>query len=398
MSEKIIIQGGQLCTPTEVLQDHAIVIDHQHITAIIPSHLIPNHLPANMIICDENDWISRGWLDLHIHGIQGHDVMDASVFALEKIGMALAENGVTGFLATTMTCEESKLLAVIDSVLAYQKQTNPQGAKCLGLHLEGPFISEKQAGAQLAQEAKLPSAELFLKWQHHAKQQIKRLTLAPELPGALELMAAAKSTGCAISIGHTQADFSQTQAAIRAGATQATHLFNAMRGFHHREPGALGALLLSNEIQAELIVDPWHLHPAAVELAWKIKGIKHLCLVSDAMRACDLKDGTYELGGQAVHVQSGKATLANGQLAGSTLKLSHALLAFMQHTGIPMVQAVQLVTSNPARWLNQERTLGQLEVGVGADLCIFNNDGRIQLSMQAGSILSTRKKILHHSQ
>lgn len=390
MDEKIILQGGLLCTPNKILQDHILVIENKIITAILPSHFISHHLPAKILCFDQDHYISRGFLDLHIHGIQGVDVMDANIVSLEKMAIALAQNGVTGFLATTMTSSEEILEQVIDAVLAYQKKPHPKGARCLGLHLEGPFISEEQAGAQLAHQSVLPNIELFLKMQKRAEQQIKRITLAPELTGALECIQAIHAAGCAISIGHTHADFATTKAAIAAGATQATHLFNAMRGFHHREPGALGALLLSNEIEAELIVDAFHLHPASVELAFKLKGLKNLCLVSDAMRACQLSDGTYELGGQSVLVKNGKATLANGQLAGSTLKLTDALIAFCHHTGTPIEKALTLVTANPARWLNQERELGLLEIGVSADLCIFKNDGSVWLSMHAGEILFSR--------
>jgi N-acetylglucosamine-6-phosphate deacetylase len=326
-----------------------------------------------------------GLIDLHVHGAQGHDVMDASPEAVNGIAQALAAEGVTGFLATTMAAPTAHIEAVLAQT--YSPKSPAVGARVLGYHLEGPFIATSKLGAQNPAGISTPSIELCRRWQKLAQLPIQLMTLAPELPGALALITYLQTCQIIVACGHTDATFAQVQAAIQAGCQYATHLGNAMRGILQREPGALGALLLDDRVMAELIVDGFHLHPAFVELAWRLKGQDHLLLVSDAMRAKCLSDGRYDLGGQVVNVSNARATLADGTLAGSTLQLPQAIARMQKYTHCSLPQAVNLASRNPARVLKLEHLYGSLKAGLQADLAIMDASFETQLTMCGGNIV-----------
>src|SRR3989338_5721446 len=303
---RTIFSGLQILHQDKWLTGYALVVEEKKIHSIIPSEMVAHHLPAKEYHFPDHHYLIPGLIDLHIHGVAGCDVMDGSEEALVTISHALAKEGVSGFLATTMSVENEQLEAVlktISSLLSYA-----DGAAILGAHLEGPFISKEKKGAHRAAVMQLPNIELIRKWQALTHPVIKRVTLAPELPGAIELIKKLCEMNVRVSIGHTHATYEETLLAIKAGAKEATHLFNAMRGLHQREPGAVSALLLSDVI-AELIVDGLHLHPAIVELALRLKGKERLLLVTDAIRAKCLRDGQYESGDQQVNVQKGEARL-----------------------------------------------------------------------------------------
>lgn len=333
-------------------------------------------------IVDKNDEVVEfpghfhclpGFIDLHVHGANGFDVMDADPQGLRVISETLAREGVTSFLATTMTAGVAQIEKALTTVDSFRR-TDYQGAEILGVHLEGPFISPKKAGAQDLQHALLPDINLLMHWQQLANQVIKLVTLAPELPGSEAFIQALRQQNIVVSLGHTDATYQEARQAITAGCQHATHLFNAMRGLHQREPGTVGAVLTANNVMAELIVDGEHVHPAMVELAVKMKGLDRLILVTDAMRAKCLSDGVYDLGGQDVIVKNNRAQLAGGTLAGSVLTLPQAIKNFIQYTGKPLQDVVKLVTENPARQLNIFSHKGSIAVGKDADLVVMDDD------------------------
>lgn len=378
---RAIISGTQILSEQTWQQDYALVVEEDKIRAVIPSSMVHHHLPAKRYEFD-GAYLLPGFIDIHVHGAGGHDVMDARLESFEVISHKLAAEGVTGYLATTMTAEQSQLEAVFS--LIPQAMQAKHDAKLLGVHLEGPFISPEKAGAQMARYVRKPDVALFQAWQALSKNHIKLMTLAPELPQAIELIKAAIATGVVVSIGHTEASYAETRAAIAAGCSQATHLFNAMRGMHQRDPGAAGALLLSPMITAELIADGIHVHPAMIELAWRLKQVNGLVLVTDAMRAKCMGDGRYELGGQTVTVHNGRATLETGQLAGSTLRMPEAIKNIMQFTGCSLQQAISLASHNPARILGLLDYTGRIDMGLAADLVVMSKEGKILLTLCDG--------------
>lgn len=384
-NQRYILSGMQILLKQKWVADQALIIENQTIKAIIPNEMIQHHLPARHKVFPHNFYLAPGMIDLHIHGAHGNDVMDADLAALNKISHALAMEGVTGFLATTMTADNQTIEKVLQIIPTAMQ--SKEGAAILGVHLEGPFIAAAKAGAQLAQYTQTPNKKLFDQWQAAAKGSIKLVTVAPELAHADDFIRHLHNANIIAAVGHTHATFAETNVAITAGCSYATHLFNAMRGMQQREPGAAGALLLSDKVTAELIVDGLHLHPAIVQLALRVKGIEHLILVTDAMRAKCMGNGKYELGGQDVLVNQGKATLADGTLAGSTLKMPQALKNIISQTQCSLVDALTMVTINPAKVLGLGDKKGRIDIGFDADLLVMNPALDVVFTMRAGNVV-----------
>lgn len=377
-----ILTGMRILVGQQWVTDKAIVVEEGRIKTIIADELAHNHLPAKKYEFPSDYVLIPGLIDLHIHGTHGHDVMDATPDALHAISHALAREGVTGFLATTMSAPANLIEAALKNIAI--TTSDELGADILGVHLEGPFIAKAKCGAQCADYILPPDVRLWHEWQKIANETIKIVTVAPEVPGALDLIAALRRDNVIASVGHTKANYVEGVAAIAAGCTQATHLFNAMSMMHQREPGAITALLLSSQIIAELIVDGVHVHPAIIELAYRTKGKEGLLLVSDAMRAKCLRDGEYELGGQAVHVTNGRAQLADGTLAGSTLTMPTALKNMVAFSRCPLADAVYMASSHPAKVLGLSARKGSIAVGKDADLVVMDADFNVHLTMREG--------------
>ncbi len=337
----------------------------------------------------EDNYLLPGLIDLHIHGTNGADVMDATPAALSTMSEALAKDGVTGFLATTMTASEDKIEAAIANASTFKHLSqSKEGAEVLGLHLEGPFLSEAYVGAQSSLYLQQPNGALLSKWQALAKGDIKILTLAPELPEALALIQTALSLNIVPSMGHTAATAEQAQHAIEAGAHYATHLFNAMTGMHHRTPGAAVALLEDDRVTAELILDGHHVAPAMVRLALKCKGLARLVFVTDAIRAKCLKNGEYDLGGQTVILHENAVHLkSNGVLAGSVLSLNQALKNACEYTGLELARLIPAVTSTPARILGLDGMMGNIALYKRANFVIFNQHLDVQYTLREGRVI-----------
>jgi N-acetylglucosamine-6-phosphate deacetylase len=328
-----------------------------------------------------------GFIDVHIHGVNGADVMDATPEVLDTMAETLPREGTTGFLATTITQSSSEIEKALKNAADYiGHQQNSGRSEILGIHLEGPFVNAERAGAQPSEHITDPDVKLFKKWQSISNGAIKLVTLAPEQPGGQELVRHLKETGVIASIGHSDATFEQAGEAVLAGATHITHLFNQMKGLHHREPGVVGAAFLYDELKTELIVDGVHVRPEAIKLAYKQKGSEGVILITDSMRAKCLKNGEYDLGGQNVTVKNGKAVLGNGTLAGSILKMGNALKNMLEFTGCSLQDAIQMTSANPAKQLNLYNRKGSISRGKDADIVILNKEMDVAMTFCRGSL------------
>ena len=335
--------------------------------------------------------LAPAFLDVHIHGAAGRDVMEATPEALAGVSGFLATRGTGSFLATTVTAPLDatlRSLSGLAKLIDAAKAESWQGARPLGIHLEGPFLSHAKRGVHPPEHLLAPDISVFDRMFEAAEGNIRLLTLAPELPGAIDFAAHATDRGVRISVGHSNATAAQTREAIAAGATSATHTFNAMRALDHREPGILGTVLTTGSLYAELICDGIHVDPSLVPLWWRAKGENRAILVTDAMSAAGMPDGEYTLGGFPVHVAEGRAT-ADGVLAGSVLTLDLALKNFVAFTGAKIENALPLVTQNPASMTGFGDLAGTLRVGDRADFVALGADGALAASIIGGQLQRT---------
>lgn len=316
-------------------------------------------------------FLSPGFIDIHIHGAAGSDTMDASFGSLNTISRFLCSHGITAFLPTTMAASIQDMRSALSA--AKESWFKVDGAQILGIHLEGPFLSREGAGAQDARFFLPPSPASFTELTGDDEDFVRIVTLAPELEGAEELIRHLKKRGIHAAIGHTSATYAQTIKAIESGADHASHLFNAMPPVHQREPGAAGAVL-DTEVTAELIADGIHVAYPVLRLAVKAKGSGRLILVSDAMSAAGMPDGSYELGGQSVFAQGGEARLSSGALAGSVLTLDQAVRNLYHNTTLPLHEVIRIASQNPASLCGAQKNKGRIADGADADLVIFDDD------------------------
>lgn len=369
--DSYLLIGGQVVTPGGVLGSACVCVEKGVITGIFSDQMEKcSDADWSVIEVDASHFILPGFIDMHIHGSAGADIMDGTDEALTAIAGSLHKQGVTGFLATTMTESDANISQALRTVANYQPDTLEQ-AKIVGVHLEGPFLSANKMGAQSARWLRKPDETLFYKWQKQAKGLIKQVTLAPEEDEDFSLIRALNTQGVIASIGHTCCSSAVASKAIQAGASHGTHLFNAMTGVSHRDPGAATAILLNKQVTAELIVDGVHLSPEIIQLTLAMKGAENIVLVTDAMRAQGVGDGSFTLGGQTVHVKGNEARLDNGVLAGSVLSMNKALDNMMRFSGCSLVEASKMASTNPAFKLGLA-DVGSLEVGKKADITILD--------------------------
>ena len=328
-----------------------------------------------------------GFIDEHIHGAGGADAMDGTVEALQTISEFLAREGTTGFLATTMTQSPENITNALKAVKKVRENGEYKGAEVLGVHLEGPFISPKHVGAQPLEYVATPDAELFDKYNEASGNSIKIVTLAPEVEGGLGLVKHLSNIGVVASVGHTGGKYADVVNAVAAGATNVTHTYNAQTGLHHREAGVVGAAMLLDELNCEMICDTIHVSVPAIKLVIKNKPHDKYTLITDAMRAKGMPDGKSELGGQDVFVNNGEARLADGTLAGSVLKMNVAVKNLVEKAGVPFTDAIDFATYNPAKNIGVLNERGTIEVGKRADLTVLNSDFEVLYTLVNGKIV-----------
>jgi N-acetylglucosamine-6-phosphate deacetylase len=381
-----VLMAARLWNGNQIV-DHPVVVVEEGCIASITSrdaYVLPAHA---RVIEFQGATLTPPFFDVHTHGCAGHDVMEASREALHAIAGFLAAHGTGSFLATTVTAPLDATLRALEGLArAIQQPAGVNEARMLGIHLEGPFLSHRKRGVHPPGDLVAPDIQLFDRLYEAAGGQIRLMTVAPELPGALELIEHAVPLGVCISLGHSDATAAETRAAIAAGARSATHTFNAMRPLDHREPGILGTVLSNDALFAEIICDGVHTAPEMVKLWWRAKGPHHALLVTDAMSATGMPDGEYELGGFAVHVEKGKAT-ANGVLAGSVLTLDRALCNFVDFTGASIDEGLRLLTANPAAMTGLEEEADHGALGQGANFVAVDATGKLIASLRGGKVI-----------
>lgn len=326
--------------------------------------------------------IAPGLIDVHIHGRESHDVMDATPQALHAISRSLAAHGVTGFLATTVTSSWERTLEALRVAGELTGSAMP-GARLLGAYSEGLFFSCLHKGAHNEAFFLLPTPERIDAMQAVARGALRVVALAPEIEGAMATLVHAVGSGIRVVLGHTDATYDQTCAAIAAGAAGGVHLFNGMRGLHHREPGCAGALLLE-KCSVEVIADGVHLHPAILQLIARLKPAEDIVLISDCMCAGGLPDGDYRLGETDVTMTDGVVRTANGGLAGSTLTIDRAVARLASTGEVSFAEAVRMASLYPARFAGVADTLGSLAAGKRADLAVFDESGAVVATLIDG--------------
>ena len=383
--DKTIILNGTIITPFQLLKDKAICIEKGKISSIKDRRYIINHVNTE-IIDAAGGFIVPGFIDIHVHGGGGFDVMDGDYEAVKEVAITHSRFGTTAFLPTTMTMSKEKILISLESInKAFIEGTG--AAEILGVHLEGPFINPQKKGAQKEEDIIKASVEDFIEFNQASGNLICIVTIAPEMPGAIELIRWLHKNNIIASVGHSNATYGEVQEGIKAGLTHATHIFNAMRGFDHREPGAAGAALSSPKLIVEMIADGVHLHPVTMKMIVKIKEPEKIILITDAISATSKPEGTYSLGGQEVMVANGEARLKDGTLAGSILTLDKAVRNMVNIAGISLMEAIRKVTINPAKCLGVENKKGSLEQGKDADIVILDGNLKVNVTMIRGQIV-----------
>ena len=326
------------------------------------------------------------YFDIHIHGCAGHDVMEATPEALSAIGVYLASRGVGAYLPTTVTATREETLRSLAGLAAEIRRLHGDGhvgATPVGIHLEGPFLSHPKRGVHTDSLLEAPSIALFDRFWQASEGCIRLMTIAPELPGATELIAYATKLGVRCSLGHSNADVCEAKAALQAGARSATHTFNAMRAIDHREPGLAAFVLDDPSLFAEIICDGVHVDPMMVRLYFKAKGRENIILVTDGMSATGMPDGVYMLGEMEVEVHNGRCT-SHGVLAGSVLTLDRGVRNFMEFTGAGLEVAVAAASRNPSRMMGMEKEWGSLEVGRAANLTVLSSSAEVIQTFLSG--------------
>ncbi|MDQ3012382.1 MAG: N-acetylglucosamine-6-phosphate deacetylase [Acidobacteriota bacterium] len=389
MANRLAIVGGRIVTPTAVIKEGIVLCEDGQIS-FIGSAKDAAPEPGSQLVDAAGQIVMPGFIDTHFHGSGGDDVMANGAEGIRRISQALLRFGTTGYLATTIAARHSELMQAVENTVAAEqpKGSDEQAAEILGLHIEGPYINLKFKGAQPVEGIRDPNFDECRELLNAANGRIKIMTMAPELPGGMELIRFLKANGVEASLGHSEADYDTALAAIDAGATRATHLYNAMSGVHHRKPGLASACLNEPGIQAELICDGVHVHPRMAQLAWRAKGRDGLTLITDATAAQGVGDGRYTLGDFQIEVRGPLCTLMDGvTIAGSVLTMNAAAGNAINFTGMGLIDAAHMASLAPARVCGVADSKGSIEVGKNADLVVLKPDFSVTRTIRAGQVV-----------
>ncbi len=374
------IVNGKIIVGNKILENKVLLFEKRIVDILDRKNVRLSK--DDQVIDAKGLYISPGFIDVHIHGSGGKDVMDGELESIKVISNTIAKRGVTSFLPTTMTMAKERIYKALD-VIKQSMNMDLGGAKVLGAHLEGPFINPKYKGAQREDFIKNPSFDFIKDY----KNMIKIITLAPEKDENFKFLKDIKeNTDIVLSIGHSDATYEQAMAAIDNGISRATHTFNAMTPLNHRKPGIVGAIM-NTDIYCELIADNIHVHRGAINILTKIKGKDKIVLITDSMRAGCMNDGVWELGGQKVIVKNGSARLEDHTLAGSILTLDNAIKNMKNNTDASLCEIISMVTINPAKNINIYDRKGSIEKGKDADIVIFDKDINISMTIVDGNIV-----------
>ncbi|ENY8714114.1 N-acetylglucosamine-6-phosphate deacetylase [Clostridioides difficile] len=368
--------NGKIILKNQILENKVLVFDEKIID-------IADSVPKDCEVIDaDGKYISPGLIDIHIHGNMGKDTMDSTDESIETISKSIMRHGVTSFLPTTMTMDKEHVYDALEVIKKAQNR-KLEGAQVLGAHLEGPFINENYKGAQ-NEKFIINSKYEFIK---EYKDVIKVITYAPEKDIDFDFTREIKRcTDIVLSIGHSNANYDQAKEAINLGVTNVTHMFNAMTGLNHRDPGVVGAALTTN-VYSELIADTIHINKDLFQFILNNKGKERLILITDSIEAGGLEDGNYSLGGQKVIVKGNEARLENGALAGSVLSLNKMVFNFLDNTNLKVYEAINLASLNPATSLGINDKKGSLEIGKDADIAVFDENLDCKMTLCLGDVV-----------
>lgn len=381
--------GGVVLTPGRRIEDGVVLTEGQRITAVGPRGLMA--IPPEAEVVDAREgYICPGFVDIHCHGAIGVDpgAEGTTVADLHRVAAFKAGHGTTSFLLATAAASPESTAATL--ALIHRAVGARGGAELLGAQAEGPFFNPEARGAQAAEHLRPPSIDEFEEWLRLCPE-LKLVSLAPEMEGALEFIRHAASRGVTVSVGHSMASYEQVEEAVKAGMRHATHTFNGMLGLHHRRPGTAGAILTDDRIMAEAVVDNIHLHPATVDLILRCKGPDQVALVTDAVTAAGLPDGEHTWDGRRVTVSGGVVTLDDGTIAGSTLTMDRAVRNLVADTGASLGRAVQMATLNPAVAIGVADRKGSLDCGKDADIVVLDRNLEVELTLVRGKIVYRRE-------
>lgn len=379
----IYIKNANIFTEEDMYANGSLLLENGKIKAIHKQEL--SDLPNDVHTIDGTGLnVIPGFIDGHIHGANGADVMDGTEAALDTMAAVLPVEGTTSFLATTITQKPKSIDNALANAAIYKSK--PCQAEMIGLHLEGPFIEKDRAGAQPIEYIMEPDVEQFKRWQQLAENKIKTITLAPEHDPTGAFIDYLYQSGVNVSAGHTATNFTGMKRAVAAGVRQITHLCNAMSGIHHRDIGVVGAAFKLEDLRAELIADGIHVSPEMLDLIYTNMGSERLLLITDAMRAKCLQPGNYELGGQPVKVTTDRAVLENGTLAGSILKMHQAAQQMLQLQDISIRNIIEMASVNPAKQVHVFQRKGSIAIGKDADVLLVDDALNIKYTICRGEI------------
>jgi N-acetylglucosamine-6-phosphate deacetylase len=384
LDRKIVITAARLFTPLECIESPVVVIEDGRILAAGSRQNIEVPLDARHFDFPDSI-LAPGFIDVHVHGGSGHDVMETDPAALAAIERHMARHGVTSYLPTTVTALEERILSALEYLgkrISQQEREN-QGSRPIGIHLEGPFLSHAKRGVHPPEHLVQPSPQLLERFWQASGGNLRVMTIAPELPGSIETIRHAKKLGVHSSIGHSNATYSEAKQGIAAGADHATHTFNAMRPLDHRDPGILGAVLSDDRLTADIIADGVHTDPSMVKLFLNAKGPERAILITDAISATGMPDGKYKLGQFEVEVKGDRCEY-QGKLAGSVLTLDRAVRNVMNFAQWKLQQAIRLASLNPARMLGIADRKGTIAAGSDADLVVLTPTGEMVQTFVGG--------------
>jgi len=379
---RIIIKNARIVAATDCCDRAWLRVENGKIAAIAPGDA--PELPEANIIDANGATLLPGFIDIHAHGGGGFDVMDGEADSLAGMARFFARGGVTSFLATTWTDSSERIQRALQAV-ATAREMRGAGARLLGAHLEGPYLNAEKCGAQHSAYIRRADPAEALPWLD--LNVIRLLSLAPEFPQNHWLITEAVSRGLGVSVAHSNASFDQIRSARDLGLSHATHAFNAMSPLHHREPGVVGAVLSLDDINCELICDLEHVHPAAIEILWRCKGVDRLILITDSVKIAGLPDGIYQFSHQEVEKKDGSVRIcADGTLAGTTLTMNAALRNLMSVTKLPVEALWRTASLNPARAISSDDRKGSIALGKDADLVLVDDKLNVRMTIVEGKI------------
>lgn len=383
----ILIKNVRYFDGEQIVADSSIAVSGSKIAKIFSGTDSGDFANYDEVIDGQGKLLVPGYIDIHLHGCAGCDVMDATPESIKKIAAVLAENGTTSFLPTTVTMSAPVTQKAIENIRACMKESN--GANILGIHLEGPFINKERKGAQNEDFILEPSVENFDDFVNGDYRNIGRVTLAPEVGNGIELVKHLAKKGICVSAGHTCCPADVFNKSVDEGLTLCTHLFNGMNPLHHREPGVVGSALLNDNVYVEFISDLVHIDKDILKLIVKIKGADRCILISDSLSAACLGDGNFTLGGQKVIVKSGVARIETGSLAGSIITIKDAVRNMVQKVGIDICSVLKMATANPAKIVGAASFKGYIKEGYDADLNLLDDNLDIAMTMVMGKRIKT---------